>query len=95
VSEANPYVILKQLVWEAYQRVKANRGPAGVDGESLAAFEKDLKGIASMQREKSKWRTTRPHPGSSANWRATAKRSIGGTTVDEDDLLPLPRLGNR
>ena len=26
-----------------YQRVKANRGAAGVDGESLAAFEKDLK----------------------------------------------------
>jgi RNA-directed DNA polymerase len=35
--------IPKQLVWDAYQRVKANRGAAGVDGESLAAFEKDLK----------------------------------------------------
>ncbi len=44
MSEAKPYVIPKQLVWEAYQRVKANRGAAGVDGESLAAFEKDLKG---------------------------------------------------
>ena len=42
--EAKPYVIPKQLVWEAYQRVKANRGAAGVDGETLAAFEKDLKG---------------------------------------------------
>jgi RNA-directed DNA polymerase len=41
--EAKPYAIPKQLVWEAYQRVKANRGAAGVDGESLAAFEKDLK----------------------------------------------------
>src|SRR3974377_1405518 len=29
---------------KAYQRVKANRGAAGVDGVSLAAFEKDLKG---------------------------------------------------
>src|SRR5438128_566751 len=29
---------------DAYQRVKQNRGAAGVDGESLAAFEKDLKG---------------------------------------------------
>jgi group II intron reverse transcriptase/maturase len=38
------YDIPKQLVWEAYQRVKANRGAAGVDGQSLAAFEKDLKG---------------------------------------------------
>jgi RNA-directed DNA polymerase len=43
MPEAKPYVIPKQLVWEAYQRVKANRGAAGVDGESLAAFEKDLK----------------------------------------------------
>jgi group II intron reverse transcriptase/maturase len=30
-------------VWEAYQRVKANRGAGGVDGETLTAFEKDLK----------------------------------------------------
>jgi len=44
VSEAKPYNIPKQLVWEAYQRVKANRGAAGVDGESLATFEEDLKG---------------------------------------------------
>jgi len=44
MPEAKPYVIPKQLVWEAYQRVKANRGAAGVDGESRAAFEKDLKG---------------------------------------------------
>jgi group II intron reverse transcriptase/maturase len=43
VPEAKPYDIPKQLVWEAYQRVKANRGAAGVDGESLAAYEKDLK----------------------------------------------------
>jgi len=43
LPEAKPYDIPKQLVWEAYQRVKANRGAAGVDGESLTAFEKDLK----------------------------------------------------
>jgi len=43
VSEAKPYDIPKQLVWDAYRRVKANRGAAGVDGESLEAFEKDLK----------------------------------------------------
>jgi hypothetical protein len=44
VPEAKPYNIPKQLVWEAYQRVKANRGAAGVDGESPAVFDKDLKG---------------------------------------------------
>lgn len=44
MPEAKPYVISKQLVWEAYQWVKANDGAAGIDGETLAAFEKDLKG---------------------------------------------------
>jgi RNA-directed DNA polymerase len=44
VSEAKPYQISKRLVWEAWKQVKANRGAAGVDGVSIAAFEKDLKG---------------------------------------------------
>jgi RNA-directed DNA polymerase len=44
MPEAKPYQIPKRLVWEAYRRVKANRGAAGIDGETLAAFEKDLKG---------------------------------------------------
>lgn len=43
MAEAKPYDIPKQLVWDAYRRVRANRGAAGVDGETLAAFEKDLK----------------------------------------------------
>jgi RNA-directed DNA polymerase len=44
VAETKPFSISKKLVWEAYKRVKANRGAAGVDGQSLAAFEKDLQG---------------------------------------------------
>ena len=44
MSEAKPYDIPKQLVWDAYRWVKANGGAAGVDGESLTMFEKDLKG---------------------------------------------------
>ena len=44
MTEAKPSVISKHVVWEAYKRVKANRGAAGVDGQSLAEFEKDLKG---------------------------------------------------
>jgi RNA-directed DNA polymerase len=43
MPEAKSYVISKQVVWEAYQKVKANRGAAGVDGESIEAFEQDLK----------------------------------------------------
>jgi RNA-directed DNA polymerase len=38
-----PFEIPKQLVWEAYRRVAANKGAAGVDGCSIADFESDLK----------------------------------------------------
>jgi RNA-directed DNA polymerase len=43
MSEAKPFCISKREVWEAYQRVKANKGAAGVDGQSLEDFEKKLK----------------------------------------------------
>ena len=41
---AKPFEISKHVVWEAYKRVKANKGAAGVDGVDLQAFEEDLKG---------------------------------------------------
>lgn len=44
MSEAKPYKIPKRLVWEAFKRVKANRGAAGVDGESIREFEENLRG---------------------------------------------------
>ena len=37
-----PFVIPKALVWEAFQRVKANGGSAGVDRESIEEYEKSL-----------------------------------------------------
>ena len=37
-------MICKQLVWEAYKRVKANKGAPGVDEQSIVVFESDLKG---------------------------------------------------
>jgi RNA-directed DNA polymerase len=36
-----PFEISKWVVWEAFQRVKANKGAAGVDGVSIAEFERD------------------------------------------------------
>ncbi len=42
-STEKPFTISKGLVWEAYQKVKANKGAPGVDGQSVDAFEKDLK----------------------------------------------------
>ncbi len=43
MDKAKPFTISKRIVWEAYKRVKANKGAAGVDGESVAEFERDLK----------------------------------------------------
>jgi RNA-directed DNA polymerase len=41
--QGKPFDIPKSLVWEAYKRVKANKGAAGVDGCSIEDFEKDLR----------------------------------------------------
>jgi RNA-directed DNA polymerase len=44
MSEAKPFCISKQEVWKAYKRVKANQGAAGVDEQSIADYERNLKG---------------------------------------------------
>jgi RNA-directed DNA polymerase len=41
--ETKPFSISKRAVWDAWLRVKANRGAAGVDGESISSFEQRLK----------------------------------------------------
>jgi len=43
LGKAKPYSISKHVVLKAFKLVKANKGAAGVDGESIAEFEKDLK----------------------------------------------------
>ena len=43
MSKAKPFSISKRVVFEAYQRVKANQGAAGVDGESISDFDQDWK----------------------------------------------------
>ena len=43
MAEAKPFSISKRVVWQAWLRVKANQGAAGVDEESIARFEKRLK----------------------------------------------------
>lgn len=44
MSQPKPFAISKRSVWEAYKRVKANRGAAGVDGQSIEEFEQNLSG---------------------------------------------------
>lgn len=41
-QQDKPFQIDKMVVWEAFQRVKANKGGAGVDEQSIAEFEQDL-----------------------------------------------------
>lgn len=43
MSQTKPFNIPKRWVFEAYKRVKANKGSAGVDGQSLQDFEQALK----------------------------------------------------
>jgi hypothetical protein len=40
-GQAKPFCISKKVVWEAYKRVKANHGEAGVDSQSIEEFEKE------------------------------------------------------
>src|SRR2546427_546610 len=42
-SDGRSFAISKRLVWEAWQRVKANRGAEGVDEETIQAFEANLR----------------------------------------------------
>ena len=46
MSEPKPksFVISKRAVWEAWLRVKANKGAAGVDEQSITEFERNLEG---------------------------------------------------
>jgi len=79
VSAANkPFSIDKKLVYEAYKAVKANAGAAGVDGQTIAQFEADLRGnlYKVWNRMSSELLSTassrRRH--SKEDWRATASR---------------------
>lgn len=42
IAEAKPYQIPKRMVWDAYRRVKANGGAAGVDAQSLEDFDRQM-----------------------------------------------------
>jgi len=43
MSKTKPFSITKEVVWEAYKKVKSNKGSAGVDDVSIEEFDKDLK----------------------------------------------------
>lgn len=43
MDKAKPFSISKREVWRAYKQVKANRGAASFDGQTIDEFDKDLK----------------------------------------------------
>jgi len=43
LNVAKPFTIPKELVWQAYQKVRSREGAAGVDGQSLEVFERNLR----------------------------------------------------
>jgi RNA-directed DNA polymerase len=43
MSKTKPYAISKNIVYEAFLRVKANKGSAGIDEESIQEFELNLR----------------------------------------------------
>ena len=47
-SKMKSFCISKQAVWDSYLKVKRNQGAAGVDHQSIANFEEDLKQIEGM-----------------------------------------------
>lgn len=42
MDKTKPFAISKQAVWDAYLKVRANAGAAGIDGQSLERFEQRL-----------------------------------------------------
>lgn len=42
MTSTKPIVLSKEIVWKAYKRVKANKGAAGIDKQSMSNFEEDL-----------------------------------------------------
>jgi retron-type reverse transcriptase len=42
-AAGKPFQISKRAVWEAWEKVKANKGAPVVDGQTIAQFETDLK----------------------------------------------------
>lgn len=80
------FVISKQLVWKAYEKVKANKGAAGVDGQSLEAFESDLKNNLYRIWNRMSSGTYFPPPVKAV----TIPKGHGGTRV-----LGVPTVGDR
>ena len=64
MSESKPksFDVSKRAVWEAWLKVKANKGAAGVDGQSIREFERDLRGNLYKLWNRLSWGSYMPPP---------------------------------
>src|SRR4030088_3216532 len=81
-----PFWIEKRQVYEAYKAVKSNRGAAGVDGQTLEMFEKDLAGNLSKIWNRMSSGTYFPPPVRAVS----IPKKTGG-----DRILGVPTVGDR
>ena len=75
MTNPKPYDIPKRRVLEAYWRVKANRGAAGIDGESLEMFEADLSRESLQAMESAKFGKLLPAAGEASGDTEERRRS--------------------
>jgi RNA-directed DNA polymerase len=80
------------LVWEAYKRVKANKGAAGVDGQSVEDFEKDLQGNLYKIWNRMSSGTYFPPPVKAVE---IPKPHGGGTRIQVTSGIGTPRVATR
>ena len=85
-APGKPFEISKRAVWEAYLKVKANKGAPGVDAVSMAEFEKDLKGNLYKIWNRMSSGTYFPPPVRAVE----IPKSSGGTRI-----LGVPTVGDR
>ena len=94
--EDKSFAIPKQLVWEAWRQVKANKGAPGVDGQDLDEFEADLEGQPLQDLESDEFRdlASRRRSGRSRSPSRTATgsecsacRRSSHTAVSSNELL--------
>jgi len=85
-QQGKSFAIRKQLVWEAYKRVKANKGAAGVDRVSMEEFEEDLRGNLYKIWNRMSSGTYFPHPVKAVE----IPKPHGGTRI-----LGVPTVGDR